>query len=63
MTNLTLRNPAASLALVGERGCLEAILRALTAAAMDRTSDPRATSAVRQGCMAIRNMAVRWVNL
>ncbi|RMZ55435.1 hypothetical protein APUTEX25_003559, partial [Auxenochlorella protothecoides] len=59
MTNLTLRNPAASLALVGERGCLDAVLRALTAAAMERTADPRAASAMRQGCMAIRNMAVR----
>ncbi|KAL6782178.1 hypothetical protein ACKKBF_B39355 [Auxenochlorella protothecoides x Auxenochlorella symbiontica] len=59
MTNLALRNPAASLALVGERGCLDAVLRALTAAAMERTADPRAASAMRQGCMAIRNMAVR----
>lgn len=64
LANLALRNPDASKAAV-EEGCAPAIVQtmrsmlALCSSAGGPKAAGRAPAALRQGCMAVRNMAVR----
>lgn len=64
IANLTLRNPEAAETMLTTPLFTDAFLRAVRSTSSNRTAEKaRANAAARQGSMAIRNMAVRYVVL